>query len=63
MVEKTGNKAIGPTKSGLNTKIHDIVDGLGNPVAFLLFSGNNNDSTHAIELMNKADIVGVGSWG
>jgi len=49
MVEKR-NKAIGPTKGGLNTKIHAIVDGVGNSVAFLLSPGNDGDSTHAIEL-------------
>ena len=43
--EKTGNKAVGRTKGGLNTKLHAIVDGLGNPVAFLLSPGNDNDST------------------
>ena len=58
MVEKRENKAIGLTKGGLNTKIHAIVDGLGNPVAFLLSPGNDGDSTHAIELMNKTDITG-----
>ena len=116
MVEKR-NKAIGPTKGGLNTKIHAIVyrkrwylanvkldmfisilyvnianlksvpieifaeilnvfmivrnirqnsdvfyiDGLGNPVAFLLSPGNDEDSTHAIELMNMTDITGSNS--
>ena len=54
--EKTENKAVGRTKGGLNTKIHAIVDGLGNPVAFLLSPGNENDSTHAIELMSMTDI-------
>ena len=61
--EKTENKAVGRTKGGLNTKIHTIVDGLGNPVAFLLSPGNNNDSTHAIELMNKIDITGSNLLG
>lgn len=56
--KKRENKAIGLTKGGLNTKIHAIVDGLGNPVAFLLSPGNDGDSTHAIELMNKTDITG-----
>ncbi|MCI8856204.1 MAG: IS5 family transposase, partial [Clostridiaceae bacterium] len=56
--EKRENKAIGLTKGGLNTKIHAIVDGLGNPVAFLLSPGNDEDSTHAIELMNMTDITG-----
>ena len=34
------------------------IDGLGNPVAFLLSPGNDEDSTHAIELMNMTDITG-----
>ena len=29
--EKTENKAVGRTRGGLNTKLHAIVDGLGNP--------------------------------
>ena len=61
--KKTGNKAVGRTKGGLNTKIHAIVDGLGNPVAFLLSPGNDNDSTHAVELMNKTDIAGSNLLG
>lgn len=61
--EKTENKAVGRTKGGLNTKVHAIVDGLGNPVAFLLSPGNDNDSTHAIELMNKTDIAGSNLLG
>ena len=61
--KKTENKAVGRTKGGLNTKIHAIVDGLGNPVAFLLSPGNDNDSTHAIELMNKTDITGSNLLG
>ena len=55
--KKAENKAVGRTKGGLNTKIHAIVDGLGNPVAFLLSPGNDNDSAHAIELMEKTDIA------
>ena len=55
--KKTENKAVGRTKGGLNTKIHAIVDGLGNPVAFLLSPGNDNDSAHAIELMSMTDIT------
>ena len=61
--KKTKNKAVGRTKGGLNTKIHTIVDGLGNPVAFLLSPGNDNDSTHAIELLNKTDITGSNLLG
>ncbi|MBQ1388206.1 MAG: transposase, partial [Clostridia bacterium] len=49
--EKSENKAVGRTKGGINTKIHAIVDGLGNPVAFLLSPGNDGDSTHAKEIL------------
>ena len=63
MGKKTENKAVGRTKGGLNTKIHAIVDGLGNPVAFLLSPGNDHDSTHAVELMNKTDIKGSNLLG
>ncbi len=61
--EKTENKAVGRTKGGLNTKVHAIVDGLGNPVAFLLSPGNDNDSTHAVDLMDKTDITGSNLLG
>ena len=61
--KKAGNKAIGRTKGGLNTKIHVIVDGLGNPVVFLLSPGNDNDSTHAIKLMSMIDIAGSNLLG
>ena len=61
--KKAENKAVGRTKGGLNTKIHAIVDGLGNPVAFLLSPGNDNDSTHAVELMSMIDIAGSNLLG
>ena len=61
--EKSENKAVGRTKGGINTKIHAIVDGLGNPVAFLLSPGNDADSTHAICLMKKIDIEGSNVLG
>ena len=63
VVEKTENKAVGRTRGGLNTKIHAIVDGLGNPVAFLLSPGNDNDSVHAIDLMDMTDITGSNLLG
>ena len=36
---KTADKAVGRTRGGLNTKLHAIVDGLGNPVEFMLSAG------------------------
>jgi len=47
----------------LNTKIHAIVDGLGNPVEFLLSPGSDHDSTHAIEILDKVDIEGSNILG
>ena len=61
--KKTENKAVGRTKGGLNTKIHAIVDGLGNPVVLLLSPGNDHDSLHAVELMEMTDITGVNMLG
>ena len=55
---KTSDKAVGRTRGGLNTKLHAVVDGLGNPVTFLLSAGNDHDSIHAIELLDKVKISG-----
>ena len=56
--EKTADKAIGRTRGGLNTKLHTIVDGLGNPMEFLLSAGNDHDSIHAIEILERIEISG-----
>ena len=54
---KGAEKSIGRTRGGLNTKLHAIVDGLGNPVEFLISAGNDADSKHAIDLLKKVDIT------
>ena len=56
--EKTADKAVGRTRGGLNTKLHTIVDGLGNLVEFLLSAGNDHDSIHAIEVLERIEISG-----
>ena len=56
MAGKTADKAVGRTRGGTNTKLHAIVDGLGNPVEFLLSAGNDHDSVHAVELLSKVGI-------
>lgn len=56
--EKTADKAIGRTRGGLNTKLHAIVDGLGNPVEFMLSAGNDHDCVHAVELLERVEISG-----
>ena len=61
--EKTEDKAVGVSRGGRNTKIHTLVDGLGNPLAFLLSSGNDHDSTHAVSLLSQIDIEGSNILG
>ena len=53
--------SIGSTR--FHCSLHAIVDGLGNPVVFLLSPGNDNDSTHAIDLMDKTDLTGSNLLG
>ena len=61
--KKTENKAVGISKGGRNTKIHALVDGLGNPMAFMLSPGNEHDSVHAIPLLKQIDIKGSNILG
>ena len=56
--EKTADKAVGRTRGGLNTKLYTIADGLGNPVTFLLSTGNDHDSTHAVQLLEQVNVSG-----
>lgn len=62
-MEKKENKAVGVSRGGLTTKIHAIVDGLGNPVEFLLSPGNDHDSIHAVELLEKVNLGGSNVLG
>ena len=61
--KKSETKAVGVSRGGRNTKIHALVDGLGNPLAFLLSSGNDHDSKHAIPLLSQIDIKGSNILG
>lgn len=61
--KKSGNKAVGVSRGGRNTKIYVLVDGLGNPLAFLLSSGNDHDSVHAISLLSQTNIKGSNILG
>lgn len=53
------DEGIGRSKGGLTSKIHCIVDGLGNPVDFLLTGGQVHDSKMACQLLKnkEADFV------
>ena len=52
---KEGNEAqaLGRSKGGFTTKIHALVDGLGNPIKFILTGGHRNDITQAGELLKE----------
>ena len=47
------NQAIGRSRGGLTTKIHMVVDALGNPLAFSLTGGQVHDITQAETLTAK----------
>src|SRR6266436_241720 len=53
--KKNGSQAIGPSRGGLTTKIHALVDALGNPVELMLTPGQDHDLTCAEPLIENAD--------
>src|SRR5713226_1825990 len=53
--EKNGAQAIGRSRGGLTTKIHALVDALGNPVALMLTPGQAHDLTCAESLLEGAN--------
>src|SRR5437867_1025373 len=53
--EKNGEQAIGRSRGGLTTKIHALVDALGNPVALMLTPGQASDLAGAEPLIDGAD--------
>ena len=53
------NEGLGRSRGGLSSKIHCVVDGLGNPVDFVLTGGEVHDSVCADALLDgkSADFV------
>jgi transposase len=49
------NQAIGRSRGGLTTKIHAVVDALGNPVALSLTPGQAADITQAAPLLDEVE--------
>lgn len=47
------SQAMGRTKGGMNTKIHAVVDQLGQPIRLLLSAGNEADISHAQTMMEE----------
>jgi IS5 family transposase len=52
---KKGAQAIGKSRGGLSTKIHVLVDALGNPFSLMLTPGQAHDLTAAQPLLETAD--------
>ena len=48
---------IGLSRGGKNTKIHALVDGLGNPIRLIFTGGEVHDSKEAVSLLEGYDIV------
>ena len=53
-----GNEALGRSRGGLSTKVHAVVDGLGNPLRVLLTPGNRNDICYGQKLLEPFDLRG-----
>lgn len=49
------SQALGRSRGGFSTKIHASVDGLGNPLRFLLTGGQRHDMTQADSLIEDFD--------
>ena len=53
--KKNGAQAIGRSRGGLTTKIHALVDALGNPVAISLTAGQASDLEQAEPLLEQVN--------
>src|SRR6516164_5618152 len=53
--KKNGAQAIGRSRGGLSTKIHALVDALGNPANLRLTPGQDHDLAGAAALLENAD--------
>lgn len=56
--KKGGGEALGRSQGGLSTKVHAVVDGLGNPLRVLLTLGNRNDICYAQKLLELFNLRG-----
>ncbi|NEU24692.1 IS5 family transposase [Paenibacillus polymyxa] len=50
-------QAIGRSRGGLSTKIHAVVDALGNPLRFELTGGEAHDSVHGYEMLKAMKLT------
>ena len=54
---------IGLSRGGHTTKLHAIVDALGNPIYFQLSQGNLSDTTLAVNVLSNVEISGSNILG
>jgi transposase len=52
------NQDIGLSRGGRNTKIHAVVDALGNPIKLFLTPGNINDCAVAVDVLSGVELSG-----
>lgn len=52
--KKSGSEQIGRSRGGPTTKIHALVDGLGNPTKVVLTEGQVHDVTQALEMLKDS---------
>lgn len=56
-------QGVGISRGGKNTKIHALVDGLGNPIRLIFTGGEVNDSKQGVPLLEGFDINGSAVLG
>lgn len=56
VLKKNGDQALGRSRGGFSCKIHITVDGLGNPLRFILTGGHRHDVTQAQALLAGFDV-------
>jgi len=54
---------IGLSRGGKNTKVHALVDGLGNPIRLIFTGGEIHDSKEAIPLLEGFELTGSAVLG
>ena len=57
------NQYIGKSRGGNTTKIHALVDALGNPIHFELSGGQVSDNTIAVDLLSSIEIKNANILG
>jgi hypothetical protein len=57
--KKNGAQALGRSRGGFGTKIHAIVDALGNPIGFTLTGSEQTDITQANALLDQVPEAGA----